>query len=112
MPALLTSRILQRIKESFCSLPPNIISKRTDVDRIKYYEENYLRSRYTGTNVIHEGMCHQETPTFRLSVSRLPQWAKSIVTSPFVIPMDPIPSEVYTNKYLYSITHSYFSIKY
>ncbi|XP_076905249.1 uncharacterized protein LOC143560947 [Bidens hawaiensis] len=93
VPVLLTSRILQRIKENFCPLPPNVISKRTDVDRIKYYEENYLRSQYTGTNVICEGICHQETPTFRLSVSRLPQWAKSKVTSPFVIPLDPIPSE-------------------
>ncbi|KAI7734185.1 hypothetical protein M8C21_031084 [Ambrosia artemisiifolia] len=93
VPALLTSRMLQRIKESSCPFSPNIISQRTTVDRIKYYEENYLRSRSTGITMLHEGMCPQETPTFRFSISRLPQWAKSKVTSPFVIPLDPIPSE-------------------
>ncbi|KAL8254904.1 hypothetical protein R6Q59_033125 [Mikania micrantha] len=94
LPVLLTSRILQRIKESSCPLSPNIISQGTAVDRIKYYEENYLKSRSTVRTVLHEGKSSQETPTFRLSISRLPKWAKSKVTSPFVIPMDPILSEV------------------
>ncbi|KAK1434639.1 hypothetical protein QVD17_00388 [Tagetes erecta] len=94
VPAFLTSRMLQRIKKNSCPLSPNIISQRTAADRIKYYEENYLRSQSTGAAVIHEGKCPQGTPAFRFSVSRLPQWAKSKVTSPFVIPMDPIPSEV------------------
>ncbi|KAI3786838.1 hypothetical protein L1987_40847 [Smallanthus sonchifolius] len=94
VPVLLTSRMLQRIKANSCPLSPNIISQCTAVDRIKFYEENYLRSRSICTAVLGEGKCPQETPTFRFSVSRLPQWAKSKVTSPFVIPMDPIPSEV------------------
>ncbi|KAK9070797.1 hypothetical protein SSX86_011199 [Deinandra increscens subsp. villosa] len=93
VPVLLTSRMLQRIKENSRPLSPNIISQRTAMDRIKFYEENYLRLRPAGTAALCEGKCPQETPTFRFSVSRLPQWAKSKVTSPFVVPVDPIPSE-------------------
>ncbi|XP_022034051.1 WD repeat-containing protein 62 isoform X2 [Helianthus annuus] len=93
VPVLLTSRMLLRIKESSHPLSPNINSQRTAAGQIKYYEENYLRSRSAATTMLREGKCPQETPTFRFSISRLPQWAKSKVTSPFVMPMDPIPSE-------------------
>ncbi|KAJ0561022.1 putative transcription factor WD40-like family [Helianthus annuus] len=102
VPVLLTSRMLLRIKESSHPLSPNINSQRTAADQIKYYEENYLRSRSAATTMLREGKCPQETPTFRFSISRLPQWAKSKVTSPFVMPMDPIPSEVYiTHTHIY-----------
>ncbi|XP_024965743.1 mitogen-activated protein kinase-binding protein 1 [Cynara cardunculus var. scolymus] len=91
VPTLLTSRMLQRIKEKFCSLSPSTIAQ---CAQINYFEENYLRSQRTARAVLCEGKCPQETSTFRFSVSRLPQWAKSKVTSPLVIPMDPILCEV------------------
>ncbi|KAJ9548772.1 hypothetical protein OSB04_021315, partial [Centaurea solstitialis] len=94
VPTVLTSRMLQRIKENSCPLSPTTIAPCAAVNQLKFFEENYLRSQRTDRAVVCEGNCPQETSTFKFSVSRLPQWAKSKVTSPLVIPMDPILSEI------------------
>ncbi|KAI3771297.1 hypothetical protein L6452_02459 [Arctium lappa] len=93
VPTLLTTRMLQRIMENSCPLSPTV-AQCAAANQIRFFEENYLRSQRTGRAVVCEGKFPQETSTFRFSVSRLPQWAKSKVTSPLVIPMDPILCEV------------------
>ncbi|PWA57066.1 hypothetical protein CTI12_AA376850 [Artemisia annua] len=94
VPALMTSRMLLKIKENSRPLSPTTIAQCPTMNRIKFYEENYLRQRPADSAVVCEDNYPKETPTFRFSVSRLPHWAKSKVNSPLVIPMDPISSEV------------------
>nr|XP_043622412.1 mitogen-activated protein kinase-binding protein 1 [Erigeron canadensis] len=106
VPAVFTSRMLQRIKDSSCPLSLNAIVESTSMKSLaaiaqstsmngnKCYEENYVRPRFTRTPMHREPKGLKETPTFKFSISRLPQWAKSKVTSPFVIPLGPISSEV------------------
>ncbi|KAL4572352.1 hypothetical protein LXL04_019125 [Taraxacum kok-saghyz] len=88
VPTLITSRMLQKINESSCPLTPNTtVGQRTAGNKSKFYKENYLRSCSQSRR---DGNC----PQFIFSVSRLPQWAKSkVTTTPLVIPMDPISSE-------------------
>ncbi|KAI3514796.1 hypothetical protein L1887_13498 [Cichorium endivia] len=86
VPTLMTSKMSQKINGNSCPLSPSA----TAVDRIKFHKENHLRSQATRAAFL---KCPQETSAFRFSVSRLPHWAKSKVTSPLVIPMDPISSE-------------------
>nr|GEU51936.1 hypothetical protein [Tanacetum cinerariifolium] len=95
VPALMTSRMLQKIKENSRSLSPTTIAQCPTMNRIKFYEENYLRQRSADSAVVCEDNYSKETPTFRFSVSRLPHWAKSKVNSPLGIPMDPISSEIH-----------------
>ena len=86
--------MLQRIKKNSCPLSTSTIAQCAAVNQINLFEGSYLRTERTDRAVIFEGKCPQETSTFRFSISRLPQWAKSKVTSPLVIPMDPILCEV------------------
>ena len=86
VPAVMTSRMLQKIKENSRPLSPTTIAQCPTMNRIKFYEENYLRQRSADSAVVCEDNYPKETPTFRFSVSRLPHWAKSKVNSPLVIP--------------------------
>ncbi|KAL7588937.1 hypothetical protein Lser_V15G39318 [Lactuca serriola] len=92
VPSLMTLRMLQKMNGSSCPLSPSAITQLPSVNQIKFNKEKYLRSQATGANFL---KCPQQqtSSAFRFSVSRLPQWAKSKVTSPLVIPMDPISSE-------------------
>ncbi|KAI3781660.1 hypothetical protein L2E82_11680 [Cichorium intybus] len=87
VPTLMTSKMSQKINGNYSPLSPSA----TAVNQIKFHKENHLRSQATTRAAFLK--CPQDTSAFRFSVSRLPHWAKSKVTSPLVIPMDPISSE-------------------
>ncbi|XP_010654199.1 uncharacterized protein LOC100240770 isoform X2 [Vitis vinifera] len=94
LPTSLSSRMLQRIKESSDPLSPaSMLLPLSSSRRILSLEEDYHlceinpedKSLPTDFNKVNRSVRqeknHQETSAFKFSISRLPKWARSKVTS-------------------------------
>lgn len=94
LPTPLSSRMLQRIKESSDPLSPaSMLLPLSSSRRILSLEEDYhlceinpedksLPTDFNNVNrSVRQEKNHQETSAFKFSISRLPKWARSKVTS-------------------------------
>lgn len=97
MPAPLSSRMLQRMKEN---LGPLSLAQPVGFRQISFYEEENKQFIVNpedvllpeNSNQIGQRMSHQGGPreisAFKFSVSRLPRWAQAKVTSSNIVPSD------------------------
>ncbi|XP_022151493.1 mitogen-activated protein kinase-binding protein 1 isoform X2 [Momordica charantia] len=96
LPALLSSRMRQKINEGSGPLSPRSMAQHISLSQILFYEEDRdeekkrtnnpgddyqpEQSKQVGFRVLHQGRASPEE-TFRFSISRLPRWAQDKVTN-------------------------------
>ncbi|XP_031276141.1 mitogen-activated protein kinase-binding protein 1 [Pistacia vera] len=100
-PARLASKMLQRVKENYGVLSSRNFSQPVALSQIMFCEEENQKG---GINSKHKQLIENSkggrqrvryhnwepraTPAFRFSISRLPKWAQTKVTSPEIVPCD------------------------
>ncbi|XP_041026151.1 mitogen-activated protein kinase-binding protein 1 [Juglans microcarpa x Juglans regia] len=101
VPAPLSSRMLQKMKENLGSLSPSSLAQSVDFSQILFYEEKDEQSRINAVDVLLRGNSnqtgkkipcqsegHRETSTFKFSISRLPRWAQAKVKISDIVPTE------------------------
>lgn len=101
MPAPLSSRMLQKMKENLGSLSPSSLAQSVDFSQIFVYEEKDEQCRINAVDVLLPGNSnqtgkkipcqsggHRETSTFKFSISRLPRWAQAKVKISDIVSSD------------------------
>ena len=101
VPASLSSRMLQRMKENLGPLSSSSLAQPVAFSKILLYEEEDRQCRINPEDVMlpenssqigqkthyqHGGP--RQTSAFKFTVSRLPRWAQAKVTSSDVVPMN------------------------
>ncbi|XP_057489788.1 uncharacterized protein LOC130775686, partial [Actinidia eriantha] len=102
VPAPLSSKMLQKIKENSRPFLPTSIVQPVSLSQIKFHEEDAhqcsinpeevampKKSNPVSQRMFGQGGDLRETSAFKFSISRLPKWAQAKVTSPQIMPKGP-----------------------
>ncbi|CAL5335071.1 unnamed protein product [Camellia sinensis] len=100
VPAPLSSKILQKIKQNSRPSSPSSIVQPASLSHLKFYEEDdhpfkinpeqwTLPESSNPVRLFCQGGGLRETSAFKFSISRLPKWARAKVNSPRIMPIDP-----------------------
>ncbi|KAI8015324.1 Mitogen-activated protein kinase-binding protein 1 [Camellia lanceoleosa] len=99
VPAPLSSKILQKIKQNSRPSSPSSIVQPASLSHLKFYEEDdhpfkinpeqwTLPESSNPVRLFCQGGGLRETSAFKFSISRLPKWARAKVNSPRIMPID------------------------
>lgn len=101
MPAALSSRMLQKMKENLGSFSASSLAQSVDFSQILFYEEKEKQCRINAVDVLLLGNSnqtgqkfpcqsgrHRETSAFKFSISRLPRWAQNKLKMSDIGPSD------------------------